>query len=495
MLVIVALYPAFKHSTGLDKLITDNPAIAAMFGVSGSLSSPAGWVDANAYTNFLPLIMLLLTIGYGAAAIAGQDEDGTLGLLVTLPLPRHQILAQKVAAMIAQALVLTITVTACVYVGRGFDVTLERLACRDRVARACSRSESISGSIALAIGAGDPQPRHRDRDHDRAGGRVLPDSARSRPSCTGSTHCASRRCSTGPPGTTNSPKAPTSRHSRCSPASVSPQRSRQMRHFAASTCGKTRPASRMLVVRAITSGTLAKRRRNHTHVPHFQPVRTPKGIKSRPPQGWRSLGTLSGGRRAPPRWLGRRRDEAVQHAQQRDGAVLVAHGFAEHVQRGHQCGAGGVRIGARFRLRQRPAQRRQRSPRPEAMRSTRCDRGRRRRCGCRCSRCRARRSRHCPRGSRRRPRARATMSLRARSECCRPPGSGRSRRCSSALVSPLVVSATSGWTVELDAVGGADRPGGRCAGARPTAAGRGPCRRRGCASRAPRRSAGRWSPA
>ena len=35
MLVIVALYPAFKHSTGLDKLITDNPTVAAMFGVTG----------------------------------------------------------------------------------------------------------------------------------------------------------------------------------------------------------------------------------------------------------------------------------------------------------------------------------------------------------------------------------------------------------------------------------------------------------------------------
>ncbi len=125
MLVIVALYPAFKHSTGLDKLITDNPTIAAMFGVTGSLSSPAGWIDANAYTNFLPLIMLLLTIGYGAAAIAGQDEEGTLGLLVMLPLPRREILVQKICAMIAQALVLTITVTACVYVGRAFDVTLD----------------------------------------------------------------------------------------------------------------------------------------------------------------------------------------------------------------------------------------------------------------------------------------------------------------------------------------------------------------------------------
>ena len=144
MLVIVALYPAFKHSTGLDKLITDNPTIAAMFGVTGSLTSPAGWVDANAYTNFLPLIMLLLTIGYGAAAIAGQDEDGTLGLLVVLPLPRREILAQKIAAMIAQALVLTITVAACVYVGRALrrDARTPGMS-RPRRSR-CSRSESTS---------------------------------------------------------------------------------------------------------------------------------------------------------------------------------------------------------------------------------------------------------------------------------------------------------------------------------------------------------------
>ena len=64
--------------------------MAALFGVTGTLTSPAGWVDANAYTNFLPLIMLLLTIGYGAAAIAGQNDDGTLGLLVVLPLARRQ---------------------------------------------------------------------------------------------------------------------------------------------------------------------------------------------------------------------------------------------------------------------------------------------------------------------------------------------------------------------------------------------------------------------
>src|ERR1019366_7390894 len=96
MLVIVVLYPAFRHSSELD---SGNSGVAALFGVSGSLTSPAGWVDANAYTNFLPLIMLLLTIGYGAAAIAGQDDENTLGLIVVLPLQRRRILAQKIAAM------------------------------------------------------------------------------------------------------------------------------------------------------------------------------------------------------------------------------------------------------------------------------------------------------------------------------------------------------------------------------------------------------------
>jgi ABC-2 type transport system permease protein len=123
MLVIVVLYPSFRHSSELNSLSSGK--LAALFGVSGPLTSPAGWVNANAYTNFLPLIMLLLTIGYGAAAIAGQDDDETLGLLVVLPLARHGILTQKITEMIAQALVLIVVVAACVYVGRGFELALD----------------------------------------------------------------------------------------------------------------------------------------------------------------------------------------------------------------------------------------------------------------------------------------------------------------------------------------------------------------------------------
>jgi ABC-2 type transport system permease protein len=67
--------------------------------------------------------MLLLTVGYGAAAIAGQDEDGTLCLQVILPVRRTMIVLEKVAAMAIQAGVLAAAVAASAIVGRSFDLT------------------------------------------------------------------------------------------------------------------------------------------------------------------------------------------------------------------------------------------------------------------------------------------------------------------------------------------------------------------------------------
>ena len=122
-LVVVALYPAFKQSTSLDKLIKSDSTAAALFGVTGPLSSSAGWLNSNIYANFFPLVMLLLTVGYGAASLAGQDEDGTLCLIATLPRPRTAIALEKAAAMAAQAAVLAISVAVCVFIGRSFQLT------------------------------------------------------------------------------------------------------------------------------------------------------------------------------------------------------------------------------------------------------------------------------------------------------------------------------------------------------------------------------------
>ena len=121
-LVIVVLYPQFKDAASLDQL--SGSAAAALFGVTGSLTSPAGWLDGNLYQNFLPLVMLLMTIGYGASCVAGQDEEGTLSLAVTLPLTRRGVLLQKVAALGIQAALLAVVTMVCVLVGRSFEVSI-----------------------------------------------------------------------------------------------------------------------------------------------------------------------------------------------------------------------------------------------------------------------------------------------------------------------------------------------------------------------------------
>ena len=121
-LIVVALYPSFKNSTSLDNL--SGSTAAALFGVTDKLTSPGGWLNGNIYGNFFPLIMLLLTIGYGAACLAGQDEDGTLALIATLPARRRAILLQKVLAMAVQAILLSAAVAVCVMAGHGFQLNI-----------------------------------------------------------------------------------------------------------------------------------------------------------------------------------------------------------------------------------------------------------------------------------------------------------------------------------------------------------------------------------
>jgi ABC-2 type transport system permease protein len=123
-LVVVALYPSFKNDTSLNQLTDKGNAAAALFGASGPLTTPTGWLDANLYANFVPLIALLLAIGYGAACLAGQDEDGTLAMVATLPLPRRGIVGQKAATMSLQAIPVSLATMLCVLIGRGFDLPI-----------------------------------------------------------------------------------------------------------------------------------------------------------------------------------------------------------------------------------------------------------------------------------------------------------------------------------------------------------------------------------
>lgn len=121
--MLVAMFPTVKSDASLGAL-TENPAVAALLGVTGSFTSPAGWVNGNLYANFLPLMILLLTIGYGASSIAGQSEDGSLGLVATLPISRRRLVREKTLVLALLAVPLAVATMAFVLLGRHYDLTL-----------------------------------------------------------------------------------------------------------------------------------------------------------------------------------------------------------------------------------------------------------------------------------------------------------------------------------------------------------------------------------
>lgn len=123
-LLIVVMYPSVASDTTLESLTSSNPKVMALLGVAGSLTSPVGWVSGNLYANFLPLIMLLLTVGYGASSLAGQSEDGTLGLVASLPVTRRQLVLQKTLVLVLVALPLAVVTAACVLLGRHYELDL-----------------------------------------------------------------------------------------------------------------------------------------------------------------------------------------------------------------------------------------------------------------------------------------------------------------------------------------------------------------------------------
>jgi len=150
--LVVALYPAFEHDAGLEQLTRDNPTLSALFGAVGSLVSPEGWMNANLYGNFVPLFALLVTIGYGASAIAGQDEELVLGPIAAMPVSRRKLLAEKCGALLLLSLPIAIVTLAADLLGPAFDVSLSGAG----LAGATVGTVLVAldfGLLALAVGA------------------------------------------------------------------------------------------------------------------------------------------------------------------------------------------------------------------------------------------------------------------------------------------------------------------------------------------------------
>lgn len=99
VLLVVAFYPQVRDNPSLNSVYGDmSPAMQSLLGGS-NLTSPVGYLNTQLFAFFLPAVLLVFGIGRGAAALAGEEEDRTLDLLLAQPVQRWSAYLQKAGAL------------------------------------------------------------------------------------------------------------------------------------------------------------------------------------------------------------------------------------------------------------------------------------------------------------------------------------------------------------------------------------------------------------
>ena len=119
-LMMMAFYPSIRESAEeLEGYVEAlSPEVMALFaGEFTDITSPEGFLNSQLYFLMLPMLFLIFAISYGSGATAGEEDKGTLDLLLANPVTRAQVVLEKFAAMVLAALVLAVAFWAALAIG------------------------------------------------------------------------------------------------------------------------------------------------------------------------------------------------------------------------------------------------------------------------------------------------------------------------------------------------------------------------------------------
>jgi ABC-2 type transport system permease protein len=101
-LITAASYPAIKEAGSVfDQLMEQMPeGMLELFGAQGGITSPAGYLNSQLYSNILPILLLVYGIGMAAWTVAGTEREGTLEPLLANPVSRSRVALERLIGMI-----------------------------------------------------------------------------------------------------------------------------------------------------------------------------------------------------------------------------------------------------------------------------------------------------------------------------------------------------------------------------------------------------------
>ncbi|MBC8279942.1 MAG: ABC transporter permease subunit [Chloroflexi bacterium] len=154
-LFTVLFYPSIADAPEFDEMLENLPEALsrAMLGDVTDLTSPEGYLNSQLFVFMIPLVFLIFTVARGSGAVAGEEERGTLELLLSYPIRRWKLVTDKFSAMASAIAIVAAGTWLSLFIGAAM-VDMEIGAWR--LAEATFSAAWLSlvfGTFALALGS------------------------------------------------------------------------------------------------------------------------------------------------------------------------------------------------------------------------------------------------------------------------------------------------------------------------------------------------------
>jgi ABC-2 type transport system permease protein len=152
--VMLAFYPTVRNRPEFRDLVNKYPKeLLAFIGGSADITSPTGYLRIELFSLMVPLLFMIVAISTASSILAGEEQEGTLALVLARPVSRRRVLLEKALALLCPLLVLGVILfglLAVVGSAAGVHVALSNLAA---ATLAVVQLALVFGIVALAIGA------------------------------------------------------------------------------------------------------------------------------------------------------------------------------------------------------------------------------------------------------------------------------------------------------------------------------------------------------
>jgi ABC-2 type transport system permease protein len=126
--------------------------LLSLFG-GGDMSTPEGFYQIETFGMMAPIAVMVVTIAVGSRALAGEEEQRTMGLLLGNPVKRSTIVYQKTLAMVLYGFGVGFSIFAGVSIGSllgGLGMSIGNIAAASLLVTFVGL---VFGALALALGA------------------------------------------------------------------------------------------------------------------------------------------------------------------------------------------------------------------------------------------------------------------------------------------------------------------------------------------------------